>query len=74
MKVGQTQTLATHIKMNDYWQGLLEYEKKDTNMKQLLEEIKALQDRLERNEKIIIYKDKFEIRLGGEVEEDKYER
>jgi len=60
--------------MNDYWQGLLEYEKKDTNMKQLLEEIKALQDRLERNEKIIIYKDKFEIRLGGEVEEDKYER
>lgn len=59
--------------MNDYWQGLLEYEKKDSNMKQLLEEIKALQDRLADNEKIIIYKDEFEIQLG-EVEEDKYER
>jgi len=59
--------------MNDYWQGLLEYEKKDSNMKQLLEEIKALQDRLADNEKIIIYKNEFEIQLG-EVEEDKYER
>ena len=56
--------------MNDYWQGLLEYEKKDSNMKQLLEEIKALQDRLADNEKIIIYKNEFEIQLG-EVEEDK---
>ena len=59
--------------MNDYWQGLLEYEKKDSNMKQLLEEIKALQDRLADNEKIIIYKNEFEIQLG-EVEEDKHER
>ena len=59
--------------MNDYWQGLLEYEKKDSNMKQLLEEIKALQDRLADNENIIIYKNEFEIQLG-EVEEDKYER
>ena len=59
--------------MNDYWQGLLEYEKKDSNMKQLLEEIKALQDRLADKEKIIIYTDEFEIQLG-EVEEDKYER
>ena len=59
--------------MNAYWQGLLEYEKKDSNMKQLLEELKALQDRLADNEKIIIYKDEFEIQLG-EVEDDKYER
>ena len=58
--------------MSDYWQELLEYEKK-IRMKQLLKEIKALQDRLADNEKIIIYKDEFEIQLG-EVEEDKYER
>jgi hypothetical protein len=58
--------------MSDYWRELLEYEKK-IRMKQLLEEIKALQDRLADNEKIIIYKNKFEIQLG-EVEEDKYER
>jgi hypothetical protein len=58
--------------MSDYWQGLLEYEKK-IRMKQLLEEIKALQDRLNGNEKIIIWKNEFEIQLG-EVEEDKYGR
>ena len=58
--------------MSDYWQELLEYEKK-IRMKQLLKEIKALQDRLSDNEKIIIYKNEFEIQLG-EVEEDKYER
>ena len=58
--------------MSDYWRELLEYEKK-IRMKQLLEEIKALQDRLADNEKIIIYNNEFEIQLG-EVEEDKYER
>ena len=58
--------------MSDYWQELLEYEKK-IRMKQLLKEMKALQDRLADNEKIIIYKNEFEIQLG-EVEEDKYER
>ena len=58
--------------MSDYWRELLEYEKK-IRMKQLLEEIKALQDRLNDNEKIIIYKNEIEIQLG-EVEEDKYER
>ena len=58
--------------MSDYWQELLEYEKK-IRMKQLLKEIKALQDRLADNEKIIIYKNEFEIQLG-EVEEAKYER
>ena len=58
--------------MSDYWQELLEYEKK-IRMKQLLKEIKALQDRLADNENIIIYKNEFEIQLG-EVEEDKYER
>ena len=58
--------------MSDYWRGLLEHEKK-IRMKQLLEEIKALQDRLADNEKIIIYKNEFEIQLG-EVKEDKYER
>ena len=58
--------------MSDYWQELLEYEKK-IRMKQLLKEIKALQDRLADNEKIIIYKNEFEIQLG-EVEEVKYER
>ena len=58
--------------MSDYWRELLEYEKK-IRMKELLEEIKALQDRLADNEKIIIYKNEFEIQLG-EVKEDKYER